>query len=89
MPLVAGSVPPRLPASEDYLATAAGDSASYSLDILIGCLIKYGNFPPVHGGGGHLNMLVASPQQSQTPGPSSGLHSVHVGSIRAGNEGFF
>ena len=85
MPL---DVPPRLPASEDYLATAAGDSPGCSLDILIGRLIKYGNFPPVHGGGGHLNMLVASPQQSQTPGPRSGLNSVHTVSIRAGNEGF-
>ena len=79
MRLLAGSVPPRLPASEDYLATAAGDSLDSlgcSLDILIGRLIKYGNFPAVHGGGGHPNMLVASPQQSQAPGPSSGLHSV-------------
>ena len=89
MSLVAGSVHPRLPASEDYLATAAGDSPGYSLDILIGRLIKYGNFPPVHGGGGHLNMLVASPQQSRELGPSSGLLSVHTVSTRAGNEGFF
>ena len=55
MPPLAGSVPPRLPASYYYLATAAGDSPGYSLDILIGRLIKYGNFPPVHGGGGQLN----------------------------------